>query len=217
MIHQEADADESELDELPLLRVERKARQPIVVIMRINGQKMPMEVDTEAAVSVILSATNDQLFSNTQLSDTTIILTTYTGGQMAVVGQMELVQVVYGKVNKLLLPYVVKEQGPSLMGREWLKEVQLDWQKLNVASTDLVTQSSSKKVDNCKLLQKYNTVFTEGLGVMNTFEAALQLKEGAKPKFCHARPVPFALKGVIEKELDRLEAEGTLKKVTHSD
>jgi len=60
-------------------------------------------------------------------------------------------------------------------------------------------------------------VFTEGLGVMNTFEATLQLKEGARAKFCRARPVPFALKGAIEEELDRLEAEGILEKVTHSD
>ena len=54
-----------------------------------------MEVDTGAAVSVISSTTKNQPFSNVQLADTAIVLTTYTGEQMAVVGQME-VQVVYG-------------------------------------------------------------------------------------------------------------------------
>ena len=84
-----------------------------------------------------------------------------------------------------------------------------------MASTDSVTQAITVEVD--QLLLKYNKVFTEGLGVMNNFEATLQLKEGARPKFCCARSVPFALKETIEKELDRLEAKGILEKVTHSE
>ena len=52
---------------------------------------------------------------------------------------------------------------------------------------------------------------------MNTFEARLQVKEGAKPKFCKARPVPFALNGAIDRELDRLKADGILEKVTCSE
>ena len=119
------------------------------------------------------------------------------------------------KINKLLSLYVVEGQGPSLMGREWLKEIQLDWHKLNIASTDSVTQAITVEVD--QLLLKYNKVFTEGLGVMNNFEATLQLKEGARPKFCRARSVPFVLNETIEKELDRLEAKGILEKVTHSE
>ena len=63
------------------------------------------------------------------------------------------------KINKLLSLYVVEGQGPSLMGREWLKEIQLDWHKLNMASTDSVTQAITVEVD--QLLLKYNKVFTE--------------------------------------------------------
>ena len=52
---------------------------------------------------------------------------------------------------------------------------------------------------------------------MNTFEARLQVKEGARPRFCKARPVPFALKAAIDRELDRLENEGILEPVTYSE
>ena len=52
---------------------------------------------------------------------------------------------------------------------------------------------------------------------MKTFEATLQLKPGAKPKFCKARPVLFPLKAAIERELDRLESEGILEKVSYSE
>ena len=66
------------------------------------------------------------------------------------------------------------------------------------------------------LLGKYPEVFKEGLGLMNTFEATLNLKAGSIPKFCKARPVPFSLKPAIEKELDRLEGAGIIEKVTYS-
>ena len=37
---------------------------------------------------------------------------------------------------------------------------------------------------------------------MKTFEATLQLKPGAKPKFCEAHPVHFVLKAAIDREFD---------------
>ena len=66
------------------------------------------------------------------------------------------------------------------------------------------------------LLQKYPEVFKEGTGVMAPFKATLQLKLDSKPKFCKARSVLYVLKHVIELELDRLEKEGAVKKVNHS-
>ena len=96
-------------------------------------------------------------------------------------------------------------QGPSLMGREWLNEIRITWQELNFAAE---TSNNVAPMNNevGKLLQK-----KEGLGVMNTFEARLQVKEGAKPRFCKARPVPFALKAAIDSKLDYLENEGILE------
>ena len=57
------------------------------------------------------------------------------------------------------------------------------------------------------LLQTHKAVFQEELGEINTFEATLQLKPTATPKFCKARQVPFALQTAVERELDRLEGE----------
>jgi hypothetical protein len=44
-----------------------------------------------------------------------------------------------------------------------------------------------------------------------------QVDPDAQPKFYRPRPVPFAIKAEVEDELDRLEAEGILEKVTHSE
>ena len=45
---------------------------------------------------------------------------------------------------------------------------------------------------------------------MKEFQAQIELKEGAIPKFHKARPVPYALKEGVEKELDRLETAGVV-------
>ena len=122
--------DSEEYDSSPLLRVGRKARQPIVVQLTVEGKEIPMEIDTGAAVSLISLVTKEQLFPQNELLDTTLVLTTYTGEQMAVVGQMKN----YGETSELLYLYVVEGQGPSLMEREWLNEITIDWQKLNMAT-----------------------------------------------------------------------------------
>ena len=66
------------------------------------------------------------------------------------------------------------------------------------------------------LLQNHKAIFQEGLGEINTFEATLQLKPTATPKFCKARSVPFALQTAVERELDKLESEGILERVAYS-
>ena len=47
------------------------------------------------------------------------------------------------------------------------------------------------------LLQNHRAVFQEGFGEINTFEATLQLKSTATPKFCKARSVPLPYKQVF--------------------
>ena len=43
------------------------------------------------------------------------------------------------------------------------------------------------------------------------------LKKGCAPRFCKARPVPYSLKELVDKEIDRLVGEGTLEPIQFSD
>ena len=52
---------------------------------------------------------------------------------------------------------------------------------------------------------------------MTQYKTKLALKEGAKPRFWRPRPVPFALKDVIEKELNSLQSAGIIEPVVYSE
>ena len=207
-IEQTPVVDEEEMT-FAMFRLEGKTHHPIIVTLEVNGVQLPMEVDTGAAVSVISSTTRDKFFPKCSLRSTMAVLTTYTGEQMPLAGKIT-VEVSYGDQGGHLPLYVVDRDGPSLMGRDWLRQVRLDWKSIGVASMG----GSQNRVE--ALLDKYSEVFKEGLGKMSTFEASLHLKPGSRPKFFKARPVPFALKQAVERELERLKELGIIEKVTHS-
>ena len=115
---------------------------------------------------------------------------------------------------KDLTLYVVKTQGPALFGRDWLYEIKLDWKRICAISKEKPPQITQKKLE--KLLDEYSEVFQDEIGTLKSTKVKLTLKEGSKPKFCKARPVPYAMKPNVEVELKRLEEEGILRKVKFS-
>ena len=67
------------------------------------------------------------------------------------------------------------------------------------------------------LIQRHNQLFADGLGTVEPYKVSLQIQQGTKPQFFKPRPVPFAIRDAVGKELDQLEQQGILKKVTNSD
>ena len=101
---------------------------------------------------------------------------------------------------------VVKGSGPSLIGWNWLEHLKVDW-----AAVWNVVRSKEELVKS--LVEEFKEVFKEGLSTVKGMKAKLVTKDGIVPKFCKARPVPYALKGQVEEELDRLTREGILEPV----
>lgn len=106
--------------------------------------------------------------------------------------------------------YVTKGSGPSLLGREWLKSIRLDWKTIGLASMDPITTQVNA------LVNKYGELFKDGLGTMKKIKAELRMKKDATPRFHRPRPVPFALREAVEQELAEMEAKGVIRKVSHS-
>ena len=66
------------------------------------------------------------------------------------------------------------------------------------------------------LLQQHQTLFSKELGEIHPFTASPPIKSDATPRFFKPRPVPFAIKDAISQELTRLEHQGTISPVKHS-
>ena len=140
---------------------------------------------------------------------------TYTGEAIKVLGQITT-GVNYCNQHANLPLVVVAGTGPSLLGRDWLVAIKLDWKNifnLRGSSSELSFETQSKLQ---AIIDDHAEIFEPGLGTIKGVKAKLELKEGATPKFCKARPVPYSLLNAVEEEYDRLEREGIVEKVEFS-
>ena len=99
------------------------------------------------------------------------------------------VTVSHNNQSKVLELLVATGTGPSLIGRDWLHELKLDWATIHSVQTEGKVQS---------LLQKYSVVFSEETGKLKGVEAKIAIDPTVSPKFCRARTVPHALKPKVE-------------------
>ena len=68
-----------------------------------------------------------------------------------------------------------------------------------------------------QMLQEYSEVFSPELGTLRGVKAKLEVKPDARSRFHKPRSVLYAIKGAIERDLERLEEIGVLQKVKYSD
>ncbi|GFU03344.1 uncharacterized protein K02A2.6 [Trichonephila clavipes] len=156
-----------------------------------------------------MSIGNFRKISNKQIKPTNIVFKTYKGDSIIPLGYVTVrVQYKNQKVNLNL--YIVKENLDTILGREWLYKIHLDWPAIKAFRA-----KTEQNLNN--LLREYKDIFDDKLGEINNYEAKLKLRHGVKPIFCRVRTVPFALKGRVENEIDRLEKEGIIEKVDSSE
>ena len=67
------------------------------------------------------------------------------------------------------------------------------------------------------IFKKYDMVFKEDLGTLQSAAATWHVKPNSTPKFFKHCPVPYAIRESMELELDKLESTGIITKVEHSD
>ena len=160
-----------------------------------------MEVDTGADISIISEETRKVLFPTQKIYKSDLILKTYTGEPITIIGNLH-VHVQYQDQFAKLVLVVVEGNGPSLLGRNWLKYHRLDWSRIaQLHSTQLKTLNS--------VLDQHTALFEEELGTVEPYRATLHVKLDATPKFHKPRPVLLAIKGAIGWDLDRMEGRAS--------
>ena len=203
------DSDENESgEEFSLFTLGTRMAPSLMITVDVEGVPLEMELDTGAAVSLVSMRTWEEKW-NKPLQKSSIVLTTYSGEKLKVLGQTET-SVFYNGKEAVLPLVVVKGEGLSLFGRNWLEPIRLDWQNLKIDRVAAVTRA----LEN--LLVKHKELFKLEVGTMEGHTAHLEVNAQATPRFYKPRSVPYALRGAIEKELDRMETNGMLERVETS-
>ena len=91
---------------------------------------------------------------------------------------------------------VVGGDGPSLLGRDWLGRLRLDWREIRMLKTTLDTPNTLEAV-----LAKHSSLFSDELGTIRGVTAKLDVSPDAKPRFHHPRPIPYALRSRVDQAL----------------
>ncbi|XP_046749823.1 uncharacterized protein K02A2.6-like [Diprion similis] len=180
--------------------------KPQYLPIQIKGQVIRMEIDGEAGISLTSKKDYKRYLKNHKLSRSDINIRFYDGSEKRPIGVIKNIELKYDKITAKGDLYVMGETGGPLVGRDWLG-------KLGIWPLEIV-QSRSKIL---QFIKKHANLFSPGLGTFTKGTFELKLKEGAKPKYCKPRTVPYASKDKIEKELDRLVAAGVLTPVGNSE
>ena len=180
--------------------------KPIMTDLHVNGKTVAFEVDTGASLTVMTADQFQKLWPNATVTDATEKLASYTGESIPVVGKKQ-VEVRCQKQNVWLPLLVVEGRATNrpLLGRNWLAEVKLNWKTL----FNLSSQASESRAE---LLDEFPELTSPGLGCTSKV-ASLDVDLNMKPIFYKARPVPLALKPMVEAELERQIQSGVLRPV----
>ncbi len=210
-IIEDSESDEDALAE-PLGLVEEVGsvkgvyQPPILVSLHLDSMEVSMKVDTGVSLSVMSDKQCNKLWPGRSLKPTSVRLETYSKEPLKVMGSLD-VKVGYEQQEVKLPLIIVKGNGLTLLGRDWLKVIKLNWSRINCTRAPALHE----------LIENYAEIFQSGLGTFKGPDVAIEADPEATPRFCKARQLPYAMRNIVEKELDRLVSEGTLEKVEYAD
>ena len=99
----------------------------------------------------------------------------------------------------------------TLLGRNWLHHLRLNWSQLHNIQTD------AHEADIQSIIDCHPDLFQEELGKVSGAKATIYIDDDkVKPRFMRARQVPYALHAKVEAEIDRLVREEVLETMQFS-
>ena len=181
----------------PLLTLQSTSRQPWLVTMEIDNQPLTyiytytMEIDTGASLSLVLHTYKINACGLWRSSKSHIwrCAHTYSGEPIVVMGSLE-VKVPHQDQDATLTLTMVEGDGPSLLGRDWLQHIRLDWSLVHSVS---ISPQESMTVCNWS---KESTVpararCTQGVQSQNPcrFNGDTKVLQGTPSSLCYAQKV----------------------------
>ena len=190
-------------DEIALIYTVRGGG-PYKIPLKINDRFIEFEIDTGAGRTIISENIYRDNLKHIPLVRTAITLKTYSGENLKVIGKIKILVTLRLEVTVVEeYIYIVGGNGPTLLGRDKLSKIMLDW------STVYRVKDISGRLDELKT--RYNGLFSEKIGMLTGFKAKIHVQPDAAPKFRKPRKVGRALLWYYRKPTDKFLFAAILK------
>ena len=186
-----------------------KLPPPIQHRLKLNGEDVMFDVDTGSPVTVLTEAVWRSKLKSAKLSKSDVIINSYSGHQLQLLGVLRAKLQFKGK-GELVDLYVVSGTNSCLLGRDLMSLIGKFEFVASISHEDASARLQS-------ILKNHSKLFADELGHVTSVKAKIHLEQNIQPIFHKSRPVPLAMRSRIEAQIDRLLHLGVLKKVEHSD
>ncbi|XP_045763671.1 uncharacterized protein K02A2.6-like [Maniola jurtina] len=206
-------SDDSE-SEMYKIRAVASGDKPFFINVKIGNKILKCELDTGSKISAISERCYNSMFSNYTILKDEIKLCSYSGSRIEPIGFILVDACIEDNHQQNLQLYIIKNGSRPLLGRSWIQKFKINELCINnILQEDSDNEYRDRFINELKT--EYSSVFTDKLGECKK-QIRLQLTDN-KPVFVRARPVPLALRSAVEREIKRLEKEGSIYPVEHSD
>ena len=179
---------------------------PFTCYVNFQRTDVTMEIDTGSRFTLIGEDTFKSLTIRPRLRDCRVQLRAYTQDPIPVLGEFRTSV----KHNNVTYPdlkvIVVKGSRSSLLGRDWLEVIRVNWCEVRAVFNTAIDQ----------LKEKYRHVFEPGLGELKGVEVKLEVDRSVPPKFFRPRSLPYVYREKVEQQLEQDVKAGILVPVQNS-
>ncbi|CAG9134790.1 unnamed protein product [Plutella xylostella] len=188
---------------------------PHFITLNVNGYDMSFQLDTGSDVTVVSMSDKAKYLNTFTLEESNIIFKNFDQSITKPLGILTKVPVTLNQVRESLNIFVVNNNSPIVIGRDWLNALKL-WPPnvqngLDLGNNTVLTVSDARR--NVK--EQFAEVFSPGWGNFKDEVITLKLKPGTQPKCLPVRRVPYALRDKVKHEINRLLENGRISPVEH--
>ena len=205
----ELDMDDSDDDLFEVHGLQSVAtKNEIHCSVNVNGQDVPMKIDTGAKCNVMSLQLFKAIRSNEKINrETSISLIAYGGTTMQTLGTTTINGVLSNQTHVSLVFHIIDKQVSTILGLEDalnLKLLSLHSAIYEVSDGDTPDSFSSQ------ILSQYKDRFDDELGQLPAIYK-MRIDESVAPVIKPARRIPIAMEQKVKDELDRMTRLGVIK------
>ncbi|XP_037942535.1 uncharacterized protein K02A2.6-like [Teleopsis dalmanni] len=184
----------------------QRENKKVFINILVDNTQVKFQMDSGATVSVLTQDTYEHL-NKPQLYPCKKELFDYGKNKVKTLGEFCAVLKCGEMKRTATLVVVCVRNGHNLFGTDLFELFGFEIRQIAVINNDSQLN---------EVLEKHRIVFEPALGTIKQVKARLHLKQGAVPKFCKSRPIPFAQFEKFKTEAQRLRDRGIWKPIKFS-